>query len=304
MNFSQFEIEITDILSERLKGECEVLPTDVRKNNDTFLRGLRFVRRDRILQPTIYLDNYYRVCEEGRDIRLIADVIIADYRGAAIEDTPDLSFLNDYSAMKDRIVCKLINASKNKALLKEVPHVLFLDLAAVFYCRIELPGSGEGSTLIHNYSFEQWGISVGEMYRDALKNNERLLGGKATPIATVLQEIWAKLKGADSQAPCDFPEEAFKVPMFVLTNRLGLNGAACMLNNSLLKEFSDDHGGDFFIIPSSVHELILLPADRKETASEIKEIVKTINRTELPKADILSDEVYFYNREKNAVVMA
>ena len=304
MNFSQFETEITDLVSERLKGDCEVIPTDVRKNNDTMLKGLRFVKKDRIIQPTIYLENYYRMYEEGEDMSLIADVICADYKGAVINAEPDLSFLCDYSAMKDRIVCKLINASKNKALLKEVPHVLFLDLAVVFYCRIELPGSGEGSTLIYDHTFRQWGVSVGEMYKDALKNNERLLGGKATPIATVLEEIWSKLKAEESRLPGEFPEEAFRVPMFVLTNRLGHNGAACMLNSALLKEFSDDHGGDFFIIPSSVHELILLPADRKESASELKEIVKTINRTELPKADILSDEVYMYNREKNAVVMA
>ena len=305
MNYSEFENAVIERLSEKAGKDCEIVPTSVLKNNNTTLKGLRFVRNDNIIQPTIYLDSFYCMYKRGQDIDEIADEIYEDYESAKIGNAPDLSFFTDYSRMKERIVCKLINAEKNAKLLKKIPYVPFLDLAVVFYCRIDLPGAGTGTILIHQSHFEEWGITIEEMYEDALSNNRKLLKSQITPIEDVLNDILIRMKerGEECETPA-FCEDEPRVPMYVLTNEFSHNGAACMLDDGVLKDFSKKSGGDFFIIPSSIHELILMPARAKNSTGSLKEIVKTINATELSKDEILSDEVYLYDVSKSAVVLA
>lgn len=305
MNYNEFENAVIERLSKKAGKDCEIVPTSVLKNNNTTLKGLRFVSAGNIIQPTIYLDSFYCMYKRGQEIDEIADEIYEDYEASKLGNTPDLSFFTDYSRMKERIVCKLINAEKNAKLLKKIPYVPFLDLAVVFYCRIDLAGAGTGTILIHQSHFDEWGITLEEMYRDALANNRKLLKGRVTPIEDVLNDILFRMKerGENCDAPA-FSEEDQKIPMYVLTNEYSHNGAACMLDNGILKDFSQKNGGDFFIIPSSIHELILMPAMSGNSSVSLKEIVKTINATEVSKDEVLSDEVYMYDVSKNAVVLA
>ncbi len=78
------------------------------------------------------------------------------------------------------------------------------------------------------------------------------------------------------------------VPMYVLTNKQKVNGASCMLYPDLICQFSDRIGKNLFIIPSSVHELLLLPADHKDEASEIRCMIREINDTQVRVEEILS----------------
>ncbi len=306
MNNFDFETNIVNTLESRLSDRCEVVPTSVLKNNGTVLRGIRFVSKGNPVQPTIYLNNYKHFLEEGKTIEEICEMLLEDYDSATLDMDPDLSFFYDYKEMKDRVICKLINQKRNKELLRDVPHVPFLDLAVVFYCRLNLNRQGVGTILIHNCHLKNWGVDVSNLYEDALKNNERLLGSRTTPIGEILSELMGLMAKKQGEAgKIDVSEDTFKeAPMYVLTNREGINGAACMLDTDLLRAFSQAHGGDCIILPSSVHELILLPGDMAESAKELKKIVKYINGTEVSDEDVLSDEVYIYDCKKNAVVFA
>lgn len=306
MNNIEFETNIVNYLEEKLSGKCEVVPTSVLKNNGTILRGIRFVSEGNVVQPTVYLNNYRHFFEEGKSVEEIGEILLEDYNDATLDIAPDLSFFYDYSSMKDRVMCKLINLKKNKELLKDVPHVPFLDLAVVFYCRLELSRQGVGTILIHNCHLKNWGIDVSRLYEDALNNNGRLLGSKTTPIGEMLTELMELMAKAHKETtPLKLSEDELRdTNMYVLTNKEGLNGAACMLDKELLQAFSKTHGGDYIIIPSSVHELILLPGDLVGDAKHLKKIVKYINGTEVSDEDVLSDEVYIYDSKKNAVVFA
>ena len=145
------------------------------------------------------------------------------------------------------------------------------------------------------------------MYKQAVKNNNKLLGNYMSPIENVLEDILARIKGTESGdfiSPSDPALLNPRIPMYVLTNEKGLNGAACILDRSLLKRLSRTVGKAFYILPSSIHELIILPTDECDCAGDLRDIVRSVNNTQLSAEDVLSDEVYFYDSDVNKVVIA
>ncbi|MDE7404300.1 MAG: hypothetical protein K2M81_04265, partial [Lachnospiraceae bacterium] len=93
-----------------------------------------------------------------------------------------------------------------------------------------------------------------------------------------------------------------KMPMYVLTNKQKLYGAACMLYPGVLKTFAEKIQRDFYILPSSIHEVILVPADADTDKEALHEIVTEINRTQVAEEEVLADSVYFYSKNKDKVL--
>lgn len=91
------------------------------------------------------------------------------------------------------------------------------------------------------------------------------------------------------------------IPMYVITNRARTNGAGAILYPELLKDFATAIHKDLFILPSSVHECILLPVFGDENIDELKSMVKDINETQVAPEEVLSDSVYYYSMEKQCI---
>ncbi len=96
--------------------------------------------------------------------------------------------------------------------------------------------------------------------------------------------------------------EEVKMPMYVLTNRQKLYGAACMLYPGVLKEFGRQLGQDFYILPSSVHEVILVPGETGAEHGALQKIVKEINQTQVAEDEVLADSVYYYSRGEDRIL--
>ena len=93
-----------------------------------------------------------------------------------------------------------------------------------------------------------------------------------------------------------------KGPMYVLTNDTGYYGASCMVYHDVLDEFAEHIGKNLYILPVSINEVVLIPADSNADCSSLLETVKTINRAEVLKEDFLSDNLYYYSREKHGIL--
>ena len=89
------------------------------------------------------------------------------------------------------------------------------------------------------------------------------------------------------------------IPIYVLSNRYRINGAACILYPTLLEDICDSLQGSFYIIPSSVHEVLILPSDNTDDSIKIREMIKEVNDTQIAAEEILSYSLYFYDREEN-----
>ena len=123
---------------------------EVQKNNGMVLSGLTIQKVGVNIAPTIYLDSYYENYKEGRTLESIVNAVSAVYEQHKVETDFDVERISDYDAVKDRICFKLINAEKNKELLKDVPYVPFMDLAIVFYILIDQSADGNATALVRN----------------------------------------------------------------------------------------------------------------------------------------------------------
>ena len=313
MNLLQFAEAVKMELGEYFDKETELTISSVRKNNGVVLTGVIIMEKDSHIAPTIYLDSFYEEYKTGTPLEEVVFEIIRFYKKAEIKECGELDHFHEYHAVRKKILYKLVNAEKNKELLKEIPHVFYLDLAIVFYydCSSELFGSA--AVLIKNSHLEMWGISTETVYQDAIENTpknnpfeirtmESLMKELfATDIRTELEknhisfsEKWIE-EMAVQMLKSEMPEER-RTPMYVLTNTEKLHGAACILYQQLLENFAKKVNDNLYILPSSIHEIIMIPASFAGKASDLREMVEEINATQVEEEEVLSDSIYFFDR--------
>lgn len=90
--------------------------------------------------------------------------------------------------------------------------------------------------------------------------------------------------------------------MYVLSNKSRVDGAACMLYPNLIQDFAEAIQSSFYIIPSSIHELLLLPTRHLEESQEIKSMIREINDTQVSAEEILSYSLYLYDKEERRIL--
>jgi hypothetical protein len=216
---------------------------------------------------------------------IAAEILSVYYKGRPGKQL-NLEFFKEFEKVKDRIVYRLINAEKNGELLKEIPHILLEDLAICFYYAFYDEQLGEGSITIHNKHMEWWSTNHQELMRLAAENTPKLFGVEHKNLKDVITQYYEELPEYITQEDCNF---------YVLTNKQKTNGAACMLYDGVLEEMSTIIGGSFFIIPSSVHEIIMLKDTGKECAEDLHLMIKDVNGKHLLEEEVLSDYPYYYD---------
>ncbi|MCR5604754.1 MAG: DUF5688 family protein [Lachnospiraceae bacterium] len=92
--------------------------------------------------------------------------------------------------------------------------------------------------------------------------------------------------------------------MYVLSNSITLNGAAALLDAKTMEDISQKLGGDFIVLPSSIHEVIVLPADVEMDRRDLEAMVQDVNAGEVAPEDRLSDHVYMYDSKEKELVLA
>ncbi|MCM1158483.1 MAG: DUF5688 family protein [Bacteroidales bacterium] len=315
MNYQEFLEYIKDNLPECLVQRMaeagkeadgyEVLLHQVTKNNGIVLDGITIQKKGDKLSPNIYLNSYFESYQMGKPISVIMEEIIYRYTEVRRENI-EIADILDFKAVKDRIVLRLVNYEKNQNQLKHCPHKRFLDLAVTFRYIASRDMLGIASLLVTNHEFEAWEIGLDELYQLALFNTMRDFPWKLDSLEKVICDC---LK---SGLPQTLPEEIVKelkqaedkkerVNMFVLSNDSGLNGATSMLYDEVIQNFSRVHACNVFILPSSVHEVMLVPENEGTDAGFLQELVIEANRSAVGLIDLLSDNIYYYDGKQNRI---
>jgi len=286
--------------------DYKVLVQKVNKNNGLVLTGISILKKDCNIAPTIYLNQLFEQYQEGRTMESICREIIRVYEEHAVYTDFDVSYVTDFAKVQNRICYKLINAEKNEALLTDVPHVMLEDLAIIFYILVSKDSEGTGTITVKNNMLSFWNVDTDTLYQLALVNTQRLFRGTVRSMASVMTEILShKLDEECAQEFYDMMVgEDDMIPMYICTNADKLNGAGVILYQGLLQEFADRVGSDFYILPSSIHETLLIPANSDMDIEYLRDMVRTVNRTEVAPDEILSDSVYYYSRLTDRVEIA
>lgn len=303
-----FAATVKEAVEASLGDGYEVSINDVLKNNDTHLTGLTIRANESNISPTIYLEGSFERYQAGEAaIPVIVSEIIAVYESHKVTMPFDASMVTDFSACQSKICFKLVNADRNKELLADAPHMIVCDdLAVLFYILVSNDGSGTASIVIHNNIFDIWGVSEEDLFNIALINTQRIFRGSVMSMASVMMELLSDRM--DEENTKEFYDMVVSdedmVPMYVCTNTQKINGAGVLLYKDLLKEFAERVGSDFYILPSSVHETLLVPVSKEMQIEYLRSMVREVNATQVAPEEVLSDNVYIYRREDDKISLA
>ena len=303
-----------EVFTEIIKSEMEKIYSskykvdvlNVVKNNGLHLTGITIRNRESNMAPTIYLDRYFADYKDGKTMENICKEIIQVYEKNKVQKDFSLKQVTDFKNVKDRICFKLVNREKNAELLADTPYVEYQDLAVVFYILVSKDKSGITSITVRNSLMNMWGMDADILYYLAKKNTQRLFRGKVLSIMEVMAKIIDDSADALDEEMMEtffdmnvYEDSAF--PMYVATNVFKMNGACILLYDGVLKKFAEKIGSDFYILPSSVHEVIFVPANGDMDARYLIQMVKEVNATEVAPDEVLSDNVYIYHADKDFV---
>lgn len=305
MSFEEFKEILREKVADTVDGEVTVVT--VPKNNGVQLDALNIKRTGCNIAPVVYLSGYYNDYNKGRSIENIVEGIVSLCERESGISEEIINDFTDYEKMKDYTRMKLVNKDNNSELLNNVPYVEFLDLAIIFILDIPLLHREiEGTVTISNKHMEIWGIDKEELFDNAKRNSlekspaiiksmnevirDMYINGIAGEIADD-DEIYAMLDSSESY-------------LYVFTNETKHNGAITMTYENVIRDFANEKESNVYILPSSIHELILVPAEGVMSTSELRDMVQSVNQSELDEVEVLSDNVYYYDRETDKITIA
>lgn len=291
MEFHEFTDRAVNFFQKQLGSNYQVSIRKATKNNGTILTALVITSLSSNIPSCIYLEKYYMsLADDGETF----EAVMKNIMEAAIDRMYDISVLEDYESIREKIRGRLINTEKNRNFLSEVPHRKFLDLSITYVVLFEdEKNESQGSIQIDNAYMERLGVTEQVLYEIAKTNIEEFL----------LTDI-NSLFGAFSKEE-DQPElgKSF-LPMYVLSNQSRMYAALGMLDEKVMCKAAEIFGGDFTILPSSVHGLILVPnAEKMKDAEQLAKMVQEINRTQVLEEEVLSGHIYRYNHRTGEIVI-
>lgn len=310
LDYPAFISELTKLVKLQMGEQYTVRIVKVLKNNSLELDSMVLLKEGKNYAPNIYLQSYYEAYLEGTFLEVLANRICMIYSQCTDPIVQD-NFTFTLQEMKENIIYRLVSYDRNKVLLEKIPHIKYLDLAITFHCLVRDDEDGIGTIRITNEHVEHWNTNTQELYLLAIKNTERLFPASIRTMEEVLRGMFsAELSGLGEE----FAENQLELilssnkthcqhRMYILTNQKGINGASCLLYRKVLKAFADQMHSDFYILPSSIHELILIPCEQTMKADALSEMVRDVNRTQVAEDEVLSDRVYYYSRESDAILM-
>ena len=275
MNYTEFMNAMLCEIRGQVDAQVRTELYTVTKNNGTRRTGILFKQEDSNLAPTIYLEEFYQKYLKGQQVPDLADSICSIYQEIRVKKTCDCQNLFDFNHVKEHIVYKLIRRDANEELLKQIPYEPFLDLAVVYYIQIDNTRFGSAAIQIRNEHLRYWRVEKEEIRRLAGKNTPRIYPVQIQQIVRF---------------------------MYVATNEQCSLGAAVMRYPNFWEKVRGMIRGDFYILPSSIHEVILVPESFGLEPERMQEMVKEINQIGVAPEEVLSDSVYYFDGEEIRIV--
>lgn len=268
-----------------------LIEMDIPKNNHT-MKGIT-VKFDNIsMAPTVYPDFYYQDWKEGQPM----DEIVSGVRTEIMRTAPELSHfsiknMNRESAV-NHLYAAVVGYENNKEWLQSIPHQRIADLAV--FAKWKFDNADRDSVVASKVTgplLAHLQLTKEEALKIAKTNTAR--SAKFESMDTVMKNMMVDDGMNRELAEMMFPDQS--TPLSVLTNESGIDGAALIACPEVLKAVQKEIGEDFYILPSSIHEVLVLPKTYTDDVEDLKQMVSSINEAEVEPEDRLSDNVYEFD---------
>ena len=302
MNFEQFVEDVKAEIKHYLPEEFQDAQIDIlqhNKLNESYL-GMTVRKDDQTIAPTVNLEHYYEMFQafdENLDIVMqqVADLVTLKPIHL------DLSLFTNYEVAKEHLFIRVSDAERNGEILTGLPHRRVENLAITYHIVAEIGEEGIGSTPVTNRMLNGFGITEEQLHQDALDNSPKIFPAKVEAMSSMMDKMMREdmRRAGMTEEEIDLYFENMGLndpnPLTVVTNEHQTNGAAVLFYPGQMEKLGETVNGDFFILPSSTHEVLILPDDGGMTYQELKAMVMEINSTQVSPEDRLADEVYHYD---------
>lgn len=301
MNINEFCHYVKGHILEYLPDEyakADIWVDTTLKSNSVLLHGLTIRKEDCNISPRVYLDSFHNNYMNGISLGETMRNIAEEYEKHSLDGQEfDVDSIKDFDKAKALITTRVVNAKQNKMLAAERPSTKLDDLLVFYQVSILNFAQGSASVPVTNELMKMWGVSTEDIHNLAVENTERLF----PPVLTDMSSVFA---GEKVNYLSDVEYEPSDT-LLVLSNAEVYDGASVLANPSILERVSDVIQDDFYILPSSRHEVIIMPKETADnmqmTPKELGAMVREINASEVDKEDRLSDHIYSYDREKKVL---
>ncbi len=293
MDFKEF----TDKLEQNLKVALEDGPMkasvarhDVEKMQGQSYTAITVSPANSNVGMNINVDSLYEQMQYGATYQNVVSHAL-NQATSFLEDAPkfDVAAITDYSQMKDKLFVDVVGAERNAEMLAKVPHMQVEDMAMVY--RIQV-GQREGeiaSALITNQMMASMGVTPEQLHQDALENAATIHPAKVQNLSEVIAEM--------TGMPVEMVEDSTP-QLLVVSNEDKIKGASALFYPDVMDQLAKEAGGDFFVLPSSIHEVLVMPDTGEMKAGELKAMVTSINGDVVDPADVLTDQVYHFDSKE------
>lgn len=295
MDYEGFKEQFADDIKERLDDagiDAKLTFNTVKKLNDSY-EAITITPDDSNIGMNLPVEKFFAAYEDGRPYDEVVDKAMEVIENG-INERPDFNIddLTDYSKMKEKLAMEVVSAETNKDMLETVPHKMMEDMAVVYRFVLSSDEDGRASVLVTNQMLENMGITAEQLHEDAMENAPQLKPAEIKGMTEVLAELMgveqAEMMGMSPVAPEDEQMYVASVPDKV-------HGAGVLAYQDFMDQAAERAGGDFFILPSSIHEILIVPDDGNVKLADLEAMVKEVNATQVAPEDKLTDSVYHYD---------
>ena len=274
------------------------------KTNGVMQVGFQADRRGHAASPIVYMESFYNEVRSGESMdqimRNIAEVIQDALDGPALDQSIRIE---EFESIKDYLSVMVVNTAENRKLLEQVPHKEVADLSLLCYADLPVDQGGYNATFkITEQMLQKWNVDREELFQIASENtipaNEPVLQN----LEEVTRQILIGGAAPENLLKKEFDFSNQEAILLVLTNEKKNFGAAMMFEPKVMDQLSQSFPEGFYILPSSLHEVLILPDREGILPKELGAMVREVNRSQVEKMEQLSDRVYRYDKEAQKIV--
>lgn len=289
MDFEKFKSEVIEEMRDRFP-ECDISLQDVTKLQGESYTGMAVRPEGSQVAATMNLESLYERISEDFSVSAVMDMAEHEIQ-EIVNHMPQINMqsLGDYEQMKEKLTLQMIPIAGNEEKLSEIPHKEVEDMALVY--RFEMASNEQGSAniLATNAMLSNYGITTDQLHADAMEAAVQNHPASLRNMNDVMRDMMGGMGGVL------VPDEPS--PMWVATVEGGQNGACAIQYPEFLDQAAETLGGDFYVLPSSIHEVLLIADDGSMELENLEQMVREVNETQVAPADRLSDNVFHYDSE-------
>lgn len=307
MNYEMFkELVISNFLNYMPNAfqsyEMEVKQCD--KTNQT-LDGLCLmppIHEVGMAYPVIYINQMYEQYLDGDSFEEVME-FSANKLADAFQNIPDQFKNFKISYAEEKVVMMLVNTEQNREMLKKVPHREFNDLSIVYRYVADMEKGDIGTVLVDNGLAKSFGMSEQQLYEAAAINTKKLFPPIVKSVDEVVREMFMKDGMPEELADMILMGQPQDFNLYMITNDKMINGAVSMLYEEKLHELAEKLGDDLYILPSSIHEVLVVSAELNDPET-LAQMVFDINMDQVDIEERLSNQVYYYDKDLRKISLA